>query len=71
MLNPSLDDNDFVSYSAADSVDGVAKNSAIDDYFFDSRPQKHIQLHLLRDEVLASGSICRATRIKTLLALAK
>ncbi len=41
----------------ADTSDELRHNvrEAVEAYFFDSTPPKHIRLHLVRDEVLATG----------------
>jgi predicted RNase H-like HicB family nuclease len=41
----------------ADTWDQLRHNvrEAVEAYFFDSTPPKHIRLHLVRDEVLATG----------------
>ena len=41
----------------ADTWDELRHNvrEAVEAYFFDSTPPKHIRLHLVRDEVLATG----------------
>jgi hypothetical protein len=44
-------DGGFIAESLGEGV----ITQAVEAYFFDSTPPKHIRLHLVRDEVLATG----------------